>query len=111
MPVEHKENSTTSQKNTQRQRNGKDSKVEPKSLASGIMNLFKAQQSTQNNQKESFSSTSSFHSVCDGTIIYALLELPLMISVVESKRKALEERKNNILKIKDDQIKKKSYLR
>lgn len=102
----HKGNSTTSQKSTQRPRNGNNPKTEPISSTSGIRNFFRNQQSMQNIHNESFSSASSFNSVGDDTMIDAVLELPLMVSVLEARRESLEERKNEISKIKDEHIKK-----
>jgi hypothetical protein len=74
--------------------------------ASSIRNHFISQQPTQNLHDESFSSTSSFDSASNGTMVDVTAELPQMISVLEARRKSLEERTLEILKIKDEQIKK-----
>lgn len=69
---------------------------------SSLMDFFRDQQSTQRVHNMSFSSQMSFGSEKNATMI----ELPHMISVLEARRKSLEERRNEITKINDDQIKK-----
>lgn len=66
---------------------------------SSVLNYFT--QSSQNAHDESFLSNLSFDSAQNGTMV----ELPEMISVLETRRKSLEERKEEISLIKDEQIK------
>lgn len=82
----------------------KNSKGGQNTSTSNVLDLFKNQQMTQNIQNESFKST-SFDSAKDGTMIDAMLELPQMVSVLEARRIALDERKSEALKIKDNEIK------
>ncbi|KAL7015397.1 hypothetical protein ACKWTF_016429 [Chironomus riparius] len=73
---------------------------------SRIMDFFKSQQSSQNQLNESFSSTSSLITSLNGTIVDPMSELPQMVSVLEARRKSLDEKKLGITNIKDEQIKK-----
>ncbi|KAL7036342.1 hypothetical protein ACKWTF_008782 [Chironomus riparius] len=73
---------------------------------SRIMDFFKSQQSSQNQLNESFSSTSSLITSLNGTIVSPMSELPQMVSVLEARRKSLDEKKLGITNIKDEQIKK-----
>lgn len=67
--------------------------------SSSIKNFFT--QSSQSIYNDSFSPNASFNSAQNGTMI----EIPEMISVLEARKKTLEQRKEEISCIKDEQIK------
>lgn len=69
---------------------------------SRVKNFFQNRQST--NPNESFTSTSSFGSDINGTLVEATTELPQMMSVLESRKKALDERRTQIQNISDEQL-------
>lgn len=89
----------------QKQKDGLNAPVEPQSPGHSIMNFFKSQQLMQKPLNESFTSNSSFNSAQNGTMVDLALELPQMVSVLQIRRKELENRSSEISKIKDEQIK------
>ncbi|KAL7033483.1 hypothetical protein ACKWTF_007600 [Chironomus riparius] len=94
------------QKSVQKQKDVKNPNVEHNSPGSSILNFFRSQQSSQKQLNESFSSISSVETSLNGTIVDPMTELPQMVSILEARRKSLEERKIEISLIRDEQIKK-----
>lgn len=101
MPIEQKGNAARTQTNAPKSKNKKKTDLATGPSTSSVIDFFREQQSSQNLHNMSFSSTSSFDSANNGTMV----ELPQMISFLEVRRKALEERRSDISKIKDEQVK------
>ena len=93
-------NKTKPQKNAGGSNSGNNNNIH----SSSIISFFKSQQVTQNSMDDSFSSLKSFDSSSDKTMIDPPI-LP-MVSVLENRKKELEERKNEISLVQDEKIRK-----